>query len=153
MMKYKIIEWSRWGRFKILYDNCVSNGFKKMWIYPHLGGWVSQDEEKIHTKNMPLKSNLSHFKPTFFFTFLGGMGQTSTVKQHPRPTSAIATQQHSCHQHPSLPTNTTNPPALTPTATTHHSQQPLIPPTTSIRHRRNLAIKLGGPKKILLLLN
>ena len=23
---------------------------KKMWIYPHLGGWVGQDGDKIHKK-------------------------------------------------------------------------------------------------------
>ena len=50
------------------------------------------------------------------------------------PTSDISTQHHCYHQHPSLPTNTTHPPPLTPTAITHHSQPPLMPPTTSICH-------------------
>ena len=41
------------------------------------------------------------------------VGQTRNwVKQHPMPTSAIATQHHCYHQHTSLPTNTTHPPAL-----------------------------------------
>ena len=35
---------------------------KKMWIYQHLGGWVGEDGDKIHKKNMPLKFILDHFK-------------------------------------------------------------------------------------------
>ena len=28
----------------------LREGFKKMWIFPHLGEWVSQDGDKIHKK-------------------------------------------------------------------------------------------------------
>ena len=43
---------------------------KKMWIYPHLDGWVCQDGDKIHKKNMPLKSILDHFKSLYTNFFL-----------------------------------------------------------------------------------
>ena len=29
----------------------IREGLKKRWIYPHLGGWVVQDGDKIHKKN------------------------------------------------------------------------------------------------------
>ena len=69
-------------------------------------------------------------------THLGGwwVGQTRNwVKQHPMPTSAIATQHHSYHHHPSLPTNTTIPPPQTPTrANPHWCHQPQASTTASL---------------------
>ena len=35
---------------------------RKVWKIPQYGGWVCQEWDKIHKKNMPLKSILDHFK-------------------------------------------------------------------------------------------
>ena len=35
--------------FKYTID-LVREELKKMWIYPHFGGWVVQDGDKIHKK-------------------------------------------------------------------------------------------------------
>ena len=55
------------------------------------------------------------------------------VKQHLMPASAIATYHHCCHQHLSLPTNTTHQPPLL-----------LLPPTTDATHHQWVVSVVGG---------
>ena len=48
---------------------------KNLCKFTHLGGWMFQEWDKLHRKNMPLKSILDHFKSfqtNFFLPFLGG---------------------------------------------------------------------------------